>query len=128
MARRTGVRPSAIRYYEKLGLLSAPLRASGRRRYGEDVLGRLAAVRLAREAGFTLAEIGVLLHGFPEGTAPQTRWRRLAGPKLRQIDELIAAAEQRRRLLLASLDCGCATLQSCAAASQLCGGDGPRSH
>lgn len=56
-ARRAGVRPSALRYYESVGLLDAPRRISGRRRYDSQVLNRLSVIRLAQDAGFTIAEI-----------------------------------------------------------------------
>ena len=56
LSRRAGLRPSAVRYYEELGLVPAPPRRSGRRDYGTDAVANLAVVRFARECGFTLAE------------------------------------------------------------------------
>ena len=79
VARRAGVKPSALRYYEGIGMLPSPERANGRRRYdGEvlrEVLDRLAVVRVAQQAGFTLSEIRTLLDGFCEDTPPSERWR-----------------------------------------------------
>ena len=57
VARRAGIRTSAIRYYESVGLLPAPPRMSGRRRYDPSIVQRLAVLHLAQEAGFTMAEI-----------------------------------------------------------------------
>jgi len=60
-ARKSGLRPSAIRYYEKLGLLAKATRVNGRRRYDDQILRRLAIVRFARHVGFTLTETKLLL-------------------------------------------------------------------
>jgi MerR family redox-sensitive transcriptional activator SoxR len=96
VARSVGVRPSALRYYESVGLLPAPERINGRRRYdGEvlrEVLDRLAVVRLAQQAGFTISEIRTLLNGFSENTPPSERWRLLAEEKLPEVDVLIERA------------------------------------
>jgi DNA-binding transcriptional MerR regulator len=61
VARRAGVRPSALRYYEELGLITASSRAGGRRQYDDGVLRRLHVIAFAKESGFTLAEIRALL-------------------------------------------------------------------
>ena len=93
VARQAGVRPSALRYYEDIGLLPRPERESGRRRYEgkvlREVLDRLAVVRVAQQAGFTITEIGVLLDGFAEDTPPSERWRVLAREKLPEIEALV---------------------------------------
>ena len=57
VARRAGVRASALRYYESIGILPAPRRVNGRRRYDGEVLELLTVVRVAQQAGFTAAEI-----------------------------------------------------------------------
>jgi len=75
VARRAGVRPSAIRYYEQIRILQPPLRQSGQRRYDRSVLYRLALIQRARQIGFTLEEIRKLFFGF----APGTRFRRDGG-------------------------------------------------
>lgn len=79
VAQRAGVRPSALRYYERVGLLPEPRREAGRRRYDSgvlcEVLDRLAVVGVAQQAGFTIAEIRTLLDGFSEDTPPSERWR-----------------------------------------------------
>jgi MerR family transcriptional regulator, redox-sensitive transcriptional activator SoxR len=68
VARRAGIQPSALRYYERIELMPAPKRVSGRRRYGEDTVQMLKVVQLAQSFGFTVAEIQTLLHGFPPDT------------------------------------------------------------
>ena len=73
VARHARVQPSAIRYYESLGLLPVPPRTGGKRRYDESVLDWLALVTLARQAGFTIAEIRELLAGFEPDTLPAVR-------------------------------------------------------
>ena len=115
VARRAGIQTSAIRYYERAGLLPKPPRSSGRRRYDASVLEWLAFIALAREAGFTIAEIKRLVSGFRPGTAPATRWAELATRKLAEIDALIARAERMRSLLKVVIDCGCFRLDDCSA-------------
>ena len=115
VARRTGLRTSAIRYYESIGLIPAPGRTSGQRRYGPDVFAKLAIVRMAQDAGFTIEEIRTLLTGFPEETPPSERWRSLARRKLPEVDARIARLRAVRAVLEQSLACGCLTLDTCAA-------------
>jgi MerR family redox-sensitive transcriptional activator SoxR len=115
IAGRAGVNPSALRYYERVGLFLPTRRVSGQRRYSEDALHRLRLIQFAQGIGFSLEEIRRLLGGFPEATAPAQRWRALVPPKLAQIDLLIAQAQQMREQLQQTLRCGCATLDECAA-------------
>lgn len=118
VARRAGLRTSAIRYYEGAGLLPAPARVGGRRRYGSDVLPRLALIAAAQQMGFTIAEIGTLMHGFDAGTPTSERWHILATKKLIEVEALIARAEGMKYLLNEALHCGCLTLDACARAFQ----------
>ena len=114
VARQMQLRPSAIRYYEKLGLLRAPERVSGQRRYDKAVLYRLAVIQRARQAGFRLHEIRVLFFGFQPKTRAEARWRKLADRKLAELDTL-AAEIQSMRVLLKRLKtkCHCNTLETC---------------
>ncbi len=114
VARRAGVRASAIRYYEEAGLLEEPERVGGKRRYDEEALRRLALIGGAKRAGFTLGEIRTLLHGFPTGTGAAQRWQALASEKLVEVDEAIAQLWQTRGLLEEALRCECASLDECA--------------
>ena len=115
VGRRAGMAPSAIRYYERLGLLPAPSREGGKRRYDATVLEWLSLIALAREAGFTMAEIKQLVAGFTPGTRPAARWEALATRKLAEVDALVARAERMRAVLRVALDCGCFRLEDCAA-------------
>jgi len=118
VAQQAGVQPSAIRYYERVGLLVPPPRVSGRRRYDAGVLRQLAVIGVAQQAGFTIAEIKTLLHGFDAGTSAAARWRALAERKLPEIEALIARAHEMKWLIDASLRCGCLTLEECALSLQ----------
>jgi DNA-binding transcriptional MerR regulator len=70
VARRVGIRQSAIRYYESMDLLSPPARTSGWRSFEPEVVDRLQVIRAAREMGFSLDEIRLLLDGFSPDTPP----------------------------------------------------------
>jgi MerR family transcriptional regulator, redox-sensitive transcriptional activator SoxR len=118
VAQKAGVRSSTLRYYESIGLLPTPERENGRRRYdGEvlrEVLDRLAVVRVAQQAGFTISEIRMLLDGFSEDTPPSERWRVLAREKLPEVDALIERALGMKDLLERGLRCECLSLEDCA--------------
>jgi MerR family redox-sensitive transcriptional activator SoxR len=108
------VRPSAIRYYEKLGILPAPERVSGRRRYDKTVLYRLAVIQQARQAGFGLDEIRRLFFGFQAGIRAEARWRRLADRKLGELDQLAGQIRSMQSLLKQmKANCHCETLEAC---------------
>ena len=115
VARRAGIRPSAIRYYESSGLLPAPLRISGRRRYDASVLQRLAVIQLAQEAGFTIEEIKQLFYDFADDTPASQRWQVLAKHKLIELEARIARAQEMKRVLEECLlQCRCLSLDECA--------------
>jgi MerR family redox-sensitive transcriptional activator SoxR len=109
IARDAGLRPSAIRYYERLGLLPLPERRGGRRQYTGEVLLRLEVIRFAREAGFTLREIRRLVSQRPYST----RMRELAGAKLSQLDGVIERARTMQALLKSALRCNCLEPEEC---------------
>lgn len=113
VARQTGLRASAIRYYEAAGLIRPPRRVNGRRCYDADVFESLALIRLAQDAGFTVAETRGLLHGFDRATPASARWRALARRKLAQITERIEQAERMQRLLERLLRCQCESFGQC---------------
>lgn len=113
VARRAGMQTSAIRYYESIGLLLPPPRASGWRQYDPDVVERLEAIRTARQMGFTLKEISMLLDGFSSEIEPSARWRALAERKLAQVEDMIQRAMKLKTLLEVGLDCGCARVEVC---------------
>jgi MerR family transcriptional regulator, redox-sensitive transcriptional activator SoxR len=109
VARRSGLRASAIRYYEKIGLLPRVPRTGYQRRYDPVILDRLAIVRFAQYVGLRLTEIKWLLNDVP-GRPPPERWRKLAKERLRQVDALIADAQAIRGLLQMTLDHKCPKL------------------
>ena len=113
LARITGLAPSAIRYYEKAGLLSKPVRVGNQRRYGPAALGRLRIVLLARDAGFTIAETRTFLTGFSPATPPSARWRVLAEKKLAEIDVQMTRIARMRELLATSFHCECLRIDDC---------------
>jgi MerR family redox-sensitive transcriptional activator SoxR len=113
VAKRTGIRKSALRYYEEAGILPAPARVSGRRLYDTDAIGRIDVLRFAQQAGFTLDEIKTLFHGFGAGTPLKTRWQSLARTKLQQLDLLAKRIQRMRRALELGLECGCIRVEDC---------------
>jgi DNA-binding transcriptional MerR regulator len=116
IARRVGLRPSAIRYYEQIGILEPPRRVSGQRRYSDTVLYRLAVVRRAQEAGFTLDEIRQLFFGFVPATPISQRWKRIAVQKMAELDARIEQIQTMRKLLVRmQTRCECETVERCGA-------------
>jgi MerR family redox-sensitive transcriptional activator SoxR len=113
VARRTGLRTSAVRYYESVGLLPLPPRLNGRRRYGPDVVRLLQTIRFAQDAGFSVAEVKTLFHGFEASVRPSARWRALAARKLVELDALVARAEIMREALRTGMRCGCLRIEDC---------------
>ena len=126
VARRAGLRPSALRYYESMGLLAPARRRATRRYYDPSVLGHLAVIAVAQQAGFTVAEIGLLLHGFEPDVTPSARWRAMAEQKLPEVEALIARAQTMKQILEEGLQCGCVDFAQCAiVAGQGCVTDSP---
>ena len=113
LAARAGVNASAIRYYEKLGLLPAAERRSGQRRYPALAADRLLLIRFAAELGFSLAEIRLFLEGFRENASPSARWRKFVGRKVQEMEKIIVRATQLRDLLRGLERCYCACLHEC---------------
>lgn len=113
VASQVGIRQSAIRYYESVGLLPEPERASGWRRYEPNVVELLQVIRAARDLGFALDEIRTLLYEFEPETTPPERWRALALEKLPAIDALIGRATAMKHLLVSGLNCQCRRIEEC---------------
>ena len=113
VARESGLSASALRYYERVGLLPAPPRRSRQRRYGPEVFGRLELIGLALAAGFTVRETRTFLSGFAADTPPAARWRALAARKLKEIEALVERAQRMKALLETSFRCRCASLADC---------------
>ena len=109
-----GLRPSAIRYYEQIGILPSAQRMSGQRRYDTTVLHRLAVIQHARQTGFSLDEIRELFFGFESGTRAPARWQKLSQRKLAELEAVIDRTKAMQRLLVRLQDgCRCDTLDEC---------------
>jgi DNA-binding transcriptional MerR regulator len=112
VAAATGLRTSAIRYYEGAGVLPTPVRVSGKRRYDSDTIDRLTLVRFCGRLGMSLADVRGLLAA-PRGRRAKDYWRQLVDGKLDEISGLIKSAQGVQRVLRESRDCDCVTLASC---------------
>lgn len=113
LARRAGIRASAIRFYERAGILPLASRQRGQRHFAPEAELYLAVIGGARKAGFTIAEIKTLFHGFRESTPASERWRRLAREKYNEIDQLIRRLETMQKLLRKGVRCRCIRLEDC---------------
>jgi DNA-binding transcriptional MerR regulator len=107
---RSGINASAIRYYERCGLLPAPYRAGGQRRYPADALDRVLLIGFAGEVGFTLREIKVFLNGLPDDAPVGPRWKKLAHRKIQEVERSIQRARRLKSLLEHLLHCQCISL------------------
>jgi len=121
LAKRAGVNSSAIRYYEKLGLLPVPDRTGGQRRYPASAADRLLLIRFSSEMGFTLAEIRLFLAGFHDSSSPSPRWKKFAGRKILEMNQVIQRATRLRNVLNGLLRCHCACLHECVTCLELSG-------
>src|SRR5689334_17398621 len=114
VAKQVGLKPSAIRYYEQIGILPRPQRQSGQRRYDNSVLYRLALVQRARQMGFTLDEVRRLFFGFRTTTPISERWKKLSQCKLAELDTLAEQIKAMQALLHKMTErCTCDALDQC---------------
>jgi MerR family redox-sensitive transcriptional activator SoxR len=113
VARASGKAPSAIRYYEDIGVLPAPERVAGRRRYERDVVRTLAVIETSQRAGLTLDEIRLLLEAAGDDGVATDRLREVAERKLPELAALIERAEVVRGWLEDAARCVCPTLDDC---------------
>ena len=115
LGQRSGMAPSALRYYEELGLITSVRTSSGQRRFERSTLRRLAFVRAARNVGLTLEEIAAALATLPEGRTPtRADWVRLSRGWQARLDEQIAALQALRDDLGSCIGCGCLSMRRCA--------------
>lgn len=111
---RSGFPHSALRYYERLGLVRATRTSGGQRRYERSVLRRLAFVRAARTIGVGLDEVREALHRLPDGRTPtKADWTRLSRAWRGRLDERIDALVALRDGLDSCIGCGCLSLARC---------------
>jgi MerR family transcriptional regulator, redox-sensitive transcriptional activator SoxR len=113
VARRAGLQASAIRYYEKIGMLPKTQRIGGQRRYEPSVVNYLEVINVAKHAGFRMDEIRHLFHGFGRRIPAFHRWQVLAQRKIAEMDDLIARAKKMKLLLKKADRCKCLDLEDC---------------
>lgn len=123
VAERAGVSVSAIRFYEREGLLPRPDRVGGQRRFPPDTVQRLGVIDVGKQAGFSLEEIRILLRSTDEGAPAHEQLQALAARKLPEVEALIGRAEAMRSWLTAASGCGCDSLDDCALFSGLARAD-----
>lgn len=114
VAQQSGLKVSAIRYYESLGLLPIARRVHGHRRYNPDILERLAFIQTVQQVGFDLSQILDLVKAFETSNSPVALCQQMARRKLAEVDKLLAHLKKIRHTLAQSLDCDCADLNECA--------------
>lgn len=115
ISRRSGFAESAVRYYERLGLITARRTTGNQRRFERSVLRRLAFIRAARNVGLSLAEVAEALESLPAGRTPtRADWTRLSRGWRRRLDDQIEALTALRDGLDSCIGCGCLSLQRCA--------------
>jgi len=114
VAAKAGVHTSAIRYYERAGLLMPPARTSGRRVYQPEVLHQLTIISVYKELGFSLDEISLLINDLPKEKSASPRWSELALAKIKEMENVIAKANAVKKTLIAIMECRCTKLEDCA--------------
>ncbi|HEX4464313.1 MAG TPA: MerR family transcriptional regulator [Solirubrobacterales bacterium] len=113
VAREANVSVSAIRFYERNGLLSEAERVGGKRRFGADAVRRLGVIDVGKQAGFSLGEIRALLDSIDRGAPAHEELQALAARKLPEMDALIERARAMRDWLAVASTCGCESLEDC---------------
>lgn len=131
MSERTGVAPSALRFYEAEGLIHATRSDGGQRRFPRDMLRRVSFIRIAQQVGLSLEEISQALASLPDNRTPTKRdWERLSHSWRPRLDAQIAMLERLRDRLTGCIGCGCLSLKLCALVNPddqaAEGGPGPR--
>jgi redox-sensitive transcriptional activator SoxR len=114
VAERAGVNVETLRYYERRGLLPEPKRApSGHRRYDEETVRFLRAIKEAQAVGFTLAEIAEYLGAARRSGSPSEALRVRMAAKIDEIDSRIAGLRRMREELARVVGCACDSLDHC---------------
>src|SRR6266436_520241 len=115
LSARSGVAASALRFYEREGLIAARRTDGNQRRYPGVTLRRVALVQAGKAAGIPLERIRAALDALPGRKTPTKRdWERLSGNWRRELDERIATLEAIRGRLTTCIGCGCLSLRTCA--------------
>ena len=113
LAHRAGLATSAIRYYERVGLLPLAARVSGQRRYGNDAVARLAFIGAAQRAGFTLAEIRDMADRADDAQELAAPMRELSARKLPAVRAAIERAQEMQVWLETASRCECDSTEDC---------------
>jgi MerR family transcriptional regulator, redox-sensitive transcriptional activator SoxR len=114
LSKRTGVAPSALRYYESQGLIRSQRSDGGQRRYARETIRRVSFVRVAQQVGLTLDEIRDALASLPDERTPtEEDWARLSASWRPRVDAQISVLERLRDKLDSCIGCGCLSLRSC---------------
>ncbi|HET8658629.1 MAG TPA: redox-sensitive transcriptional activator SoxR [Micromonosporaceae bacterium] len=114
LAQRSGVAASALRYYERLGLVRATRTTGNQRRYDRSELRRVAFIRVAAQVGISLDEISAALRSLPDSRTPtKADWERLSRAWKGRLDAQIALLERLRDQLTSCIGCGCLSLRRC---------------
>src|SRR3954452_15004377 len=115
LSERSGVSQSALRFYERKGLIAAERSTGNQRRYPAITLRRVALIQAGRTAGIPLERIKVALDTLPAGRTPTKRdWERLSRHWREELDLRIATLEAIRGRLTGCIGCGCLSLKRCA--------------
>jgi MerR family redox-sensitive transcriptional activator SoxR len=115
VAARSGVAPSALRFYEAEGLIAARRTEGNQRRYDRSMLRRIAFIQAGRAAGIPLERIHAALETLPKDRSPNTRdWQRLSRSWRADLDRRIATLQALRARLTTCIGCGCLSLTKCA--------------
>ena len=114
VARRAGVAVSALHFYESKGLIRSVRSSGGQRRYGRDVLRRVAVIKVAQRIGIPLASISAALASLPEERTPtKADWTRLSSLWRRELDERIEQLVKLRDQLDDCIGYGCLSIEAC---------------
>lgn len=114
VAHRSGVAVSALHFYEVKGLIRSHRTGGNQRRYGADVLRRVAVIRVAQEVGISLAGIAAALASLPDGRTPTREdWRMLSQGWAADLDRRILQLQKLRDGLTGCIGCGCMSLDRC---------------
>jgi MerR family redox-sensitive transcriptional activator SoxR len=114
LSQRSGVSQSALRFYERQGLIAAERTDGNQRRYIPSTLRRVALIQAGKQAGIPLERIRQALDTLPAHKAPTKRdWERLSGSWARELDERIEMLQAIRGRLTTCIGCGCLSLKTC---------------
>lgn len=114
LAARSGVAPSALRYYERLGLIRSWRTSGNQRRFDRTELRRVAFIRIAQQVGVSLDEVKTALAALPESRTPtRADWARLSARWHSRLQERIDLLQRLRDQLTGCIGCGCLSMQTC---------------